>query len=343
MIVFALALASGLALVEPAAATRDSVNIVSLGDSYTAGVGAGNYFSAEGVAKGRVTTTCWRSLDSYPGRVAEGLRDRGLTVGWWHEACTSAVLNDVNNQIGRVPRDKRLEADYVMLTMGGNDFGFFWVAALCLSGQFSSIVSDIFADVVPSFLDVRTCTNSLSSAGSRLDDVIQETSDYLRITASAFPNAKIILVGYPDLASPGCSLAPGYDEWLTALQDRLSDSQESLVGQLNRQQPNRYAFVDVRVPSRGPCGGVGKYVNFISVSPKEGSFHPNKEGHQAVADLILRDVVRDRPGPLVGPRASLPKQTWVVGETVRLTSSSGWNRGKVTVHTTPADTHASEM
>ena len=89
----ALALA-GLAPAMPASAatTRLALDVTLIGDSYSAGNGAGNY---EGPLK------CYRSPDNWGEQYADTLRDR-FTVKVVNRACSGATIDDVETKNDQV-------------------------------------------------------------------------------------------------------------------------------------------------------------------------------------------------------------------------------------------------
>ena len=144
IVVSAAILAGAIAVLNQAAAgvEADKLQVISLGDSFIAGVGAGNYYPnqgtgspplSEGVASvpsdGR---NCYQSYSSYPWQYTQMLNDSGVPAEVWHVACISAHIDDVVDQAALVPEDWWPEADIVLLSAGGNDGGFSDIATWCM-------------------------------------------------------------------------------------------------------------------------------------------------------------------------------------------------------------------
>ncbi|RYE74532.1 MAG: SGNH/GDSL hydrolase family protein, partial [Myxococcales bacterium] len=135
---------------------------VALGDSYAAGVGAGEHAGP-----------CWRTDAGYPLEVARGL---GEDLSW--QACIGATVADVRReQLAALDAD----ATHVSITVGGNDIGF---APVLVSAAQPAWMSD--TDVV---LDgaLRLLREELPNRLRRL---------YADVRAAA-PDAEILVTTYP--------------------------------------------------------------------------------------------------------------------------------------------------
>ncbi|MFM9135757.1 MAG: SGNH/GDSL hydrolase family protein [bacterium] len=161
-----LALASGTAQAAlPAAGTRQSADphIVALGDSYMAGIGAGDYWERDG---------CRRSVNSpaalWASDVAGALTDL---------SCPGAKVADVAQRLPLVPSG----ADIVLVQVGGNDVGFGTIAGACIIGGTSSCV----AAAQRAIAQARRLPTSLAALLSR--------------TQGEAPGARVIALGYPSL------------------------------------------------------------------------------------------------------------------------------------------------
>jgi lysophospholipase L1-like esterase len=156
----------------PAAATASTVQYVALGDSYAAGVGA------------TIVTPqpCGRSGNGYP----ELLDDQGRIGPVDNVACFGATTSIVaDTQVSKLEPDTRL----VTLTVGGNDLGFVGLAGPCLSGG----------------LDTTECLAAIykAVADDRLSDLDRNLTGLFTQVASAAPDARIVVTGYPILFEPG--------------------------------------------------------------------------------------------------------------------------------------------
>ena len=151
----------------PAADAASSVSYVALGDSYTSGLGAGDYISSSG--------SCDRSTRAYPEQWAA----TESPVSFVSVACAGATTADVlSSQVSALSASTTL----VSITIGGNDAGFSGVMETCVLGSTSSCLNAV--SVAEAFVT--------SQLPARLNATLQA------IRAHA-PGAKIVLLGYPDL------------------------------------------------------------------------------------------------------------------------------------------------
>src|SRR5580704_5786304 len=103
------AAALGLLAAAPAASAQSTVSYVALGDSYSSGVGAGNYTSASG--------SCDQSTSAYPQLWANA----NAPASFVNETCSGATTSSViSSQLGALNSGTTL----VSITVGGNDVGF---------------------------------------------------------------------------------------------------------------------------------------------------------------------------------------------------------------------------
>src|SRR5450432_1997528 len=149
--------------------------VVALGDSYTAGNGAGNYYG---------TISCHRSYDDYAWRYVTALRNT-MSADIWVAACSGAVTSDIYDQISSVGLSFGLEdeiktqAKVVLLTIGGNDFNFAGLAGWCLVG----------AD------PLLECPNILNTALDGFDNIANNrVYNDLATIHVRMPNAQIVLI-----------------------------------------------------------------------------------------------------------------------------------------------------
>jgi lysophospholipase L1-like esterase len=111
-----LASPAGLIAAAPAASATTAVHYVALGDSYSSGVGAGDYISSSG--------SCDRSTNAYP----EQWADANSPASFVSEACSGATTADVlSSQVSALSAMTTL----VSITIGGNDAGFSTVRPAC--------------------------------------------------------------------------------------------------------------------------------------------------------------------------------------------------------------------
>ena len=114
----------------PAADAASEVSYVALGDSYSSGVGAGNYISSSG--------NCERSYDAYPEQWAASHSPASFVS----VACSGATTADVlSSQVSALSASTTL----VSITIGGNDAGFSSVMETCVLESTGSCLSAVSA------------------------------------------------------------------------------------------------------------------------------------------------------------------------------------------------------
>jgi lysophospholipase L1-like esterase len=228
------------------AKAASAVNYVALGDSYAAGVGAGDYYSSSG--------SCDRSPSAYPALWAAANSPSSFTFA----ACSGATTTDViDSQLSALSSSTTL----VSVTIGGNDAGFSSIMETC----------------------VLESTSSCESAVSQGEAFVQNQLPALLNTMLAdiradAPSAKIILVGYPefyDLSVPVCIGLSSADH--AALDQGADDLDNALAAAAAR---NGDVFADVRGQFVGHelCDGAG-WLNSVTI-PIGDSYHPTAAGQE---------------------------------------------------------------
>jgi lysophospholipase L1-like esterase len=168
---------AGLAVVaSPVAASAQisKVRYVALGDSYSAGVGAGSYSDG----------ACDQSANAYPVLWAKAHR-RAL---FRNQTCSGATTSTVlSSQLAALSAATTL----VSITIGGNDVGFSSVLTTCVIFSTSRCVAAI------AVADRKIATR----LPGRLDRVLAAIGRHA-------PAARVVVLGYPDLydlaKSSGC-------------------------------------------------------------------------------------------------------------------------------------------
>lgn len=287
-------------------ATRNghlAYNVVQLGDSYSAGNGAGAYYGDPAAR---------RSHNSYAEKYTEWLATQPdmhvRYTSFAHSGHTTAeVLRD---QIPQVPTD----TDLVLLTIGGNDVKFQDIVRYCfVVGSRSS--SD--------------CRSKVDAARSALPDVRTKTEAILQALSDRLgPDAEIILVGYPRLStSPEFSLCDytflcwgSYSYNASAgvrdLGAAANAMQAALVSDWNRRPGAARVFFaagvtgafegrepEPRVGYTNPRRWVNEFWETEGVQNPVGAttsasfssdslnwYHPNTTGHAQIAAVLSRDI-----------------------------------------------------
>lgn len=296
----ALSLTAGLTL--PAAADDSGryLDVTLLGDSYTAGNGAGAYYGPE---------NSYRSSKNWGHVYVNWLNEQGVQTTIRNLAHSGGVTQDVlEKQIPLLDPN----SDLVMLTIGGNDI------------KFEDIVKNCFVQLVRSYAG---CEKAINYANEKFPEtranivrVFEEVQKKLR------PDAKIILVGYPLLSiESDYSIGNGWfwsDKYYPAAKNIRAFGQFATIEQAKLVEewnsnpdntvkatyvPTELHFathepdpdINVSNPIRwlnemledegeiGPDGTVISKPSLTNVAPW---YHPNITGHQQIAALLEKTI-----------------------------------------------------
>lgn len=305
----------------PAALARIHGGYLALGDSYSAGEGLSPF------ADGTAATGCDRSVNyAYPTLLSSWLRSSGNQVPFTFTACSGALVSQIlkptHRPGGLVPPQitgaVQPSVGLVTLTIGGNNAIFSKVVATCLTASHCTQhtfpplnITEATAEPVP-----RGALLAKWGPGT-IEEIGAEDALLFRELRHYFPNARIIVIGYPYLfpaaPAPGfpfippmCSsilsrLSAGERAGIRMLQDEFNDRiyEEAVAADIEYISP--VAIWD----GHEPCGPSGQYTN--SVKPylnfpnpvNGGSFHPNSAGQQALAALVAcyLDEYHNPPNP----------------------------------------------
>lgn len=163
------------------------IQVLVLGDSYSAGNGAGDYTGPPG---------CFRSPNNYAGNLATMLDVKyGIHAIVSNDACSGQQASQFFTSVsGRLPENDAVNRSYklVLMTFGGNDVNFGGIVKFCLIAKSQSGYN---------------CIRNLDTAVAELKGGFQNSpvayvlrSD-LQYIHSHDPNARIVFLGYPYLES----------------------------------------------------------------------------------------------------------------------------------------------
>ena len=233
----------------PAAEAASAVNYVALGDSYSSGLGAGSYISSSG--------SCDRSNNAYP----EQWAGAHAPASFVSVACAGATTSDViSSQVSALSASTTL----VSLTIGGNDAGFSSTMETCVLHSTSTCVNAVSADET-------YITNQLPA---RLDSALQAIRSHA-------PNAKIVLLGYPELydlsKSSTCIGLSTTDR--TAL-NGAADQLDSAMGSAAARNSATFADVRSRFSGHEICDGGSSWLNSVNILSISSSYHPTASGQK---------------------------------------------------------------
>ncbi|MER6301276.1 SGNH/GDSL hydrolase family protein [Kitasatospora sp. NPDC001539] len=239
------ALLSMTTLITASSAHAAGVNYVALGDSYSAGVGAGSYLSDSG--------SCKRSTNAYAYLWKNAHKPSSFTFA----ACSGARTGDVlNSQISVLNSGTTL----VSLTIGGNDAGFADTMKTCVLGSDSDCLSAVNAGK----------DYALNTLPAQLDRV------YSAIHAKA-PNAHVVVLGYPHLYKVGGSCIFGIGDTKRAAINAAADTLDGVIAK--RVANAGFTFGDVRsaFTDHEICGSSSTWLHSTTL-PVDESYHPNAAG-----------------------------------------------------------------
>jgi lysophospholipase L1-like esterase len=286
-----LAMALGFTAAPATAAPPPNVDYVALGDSYTAGTGAGAAERPAGV-------DCWQSSPGYVDVV--GRTGRVELVD--NAACHGAVLSvssptwdpviytpTVQEQIQSLVTSGALSADteLVSITAGANDLGFAYVLGVCAFSSEEACRAAVAQATSPQALAF--LTTSL-------------TQTYAAIHQAA-PNARIMVLGYPLLFEPSSAFAPipvTNQILMNQATVRVNTAIAAAVSTSNTLYLANAQYVDVTDEFAGHA--VNSTDPWLQLSltdfTADYNFHPTPDGHRAYASALLSSV---KLGQLVRP------------------------------------------
>lgn len=268
----------------------------ALGDSFQSGEGAYSYEPATDIAANR----CHRSTVSYPYLIKGA---PGVPANLDDVACSGAVIANLEKGQNNEPRQYgALNASDALVTVGigGNDLKFSDVIAACvlgpqLSGDFFSVTQTCngrFDQQITDGIAKLRGTNPATGLSP-----LQTVYNTIRLRA---PRARIVVVGYPHFFKPsgnffGCQAVFRSDQkWIDAKIDQFDDAIRAEALSLGAE----YAGGATEFDGHELCGDGNAYLNGIKLStggPASESFHPNADGHQQIARLLLDHLQTVKP------------------------------------------------
>ncbi|GGM41364.1 hypothetical protein GCM10012275_10450 [Longimycelium tulufanense] len=250
----------GISLTSGTAAARAPIHYVALGDSYSAGTGAGEYDPASG--------DCRRSKMAYP----ELWRQRHRVDSFTFVACERASTATV--------RSTQMDAlststTFVTITIGGNDAGFPGVLVNCILGHEQMCQTAI--DRAKKF--------ARTTLPDRLDVTYQEI-------AERAPAARVVVLGYPRLFE-----LSDCEELLRAdTRAALNDAADLLNDTIkHRAEAAGFHYTDARdaFAGHGVCS-TNPYIHSLAV-PIQESYHPNRVGQLKGYLPLVETAYRHHP------------------------------------------------
>ncbi len=253
-----------------------SLRYVALGDSYVA---------APLVPVTDVANGCFRSSNNYPSIVAKklgaALDDRSC-IGAQSKDFTLSQFPDVPPQLDALTP----KVDLVTVGIGGND-----------ERVFARLVG-ICTKLRASDPNGAPCAARMSAQGSdtllaSIDRTRAKVLALLRRVRQKAPNAKVIVVGYPQIADPDhecrdLPLAKGDYAYAVKVNRALAEMLQSAA------RATGTAYVDVWSASAGHdiCSADPWINGSVDEEKKAARYHPFAKEQAAVADLVLTGFQR---------------------------------------------------
>lgn len=247
--VAALVTAMSYGIATASTASASSVNYVALGDSYSSGVGAGDYTSSSG--------SCDRSTNAY----SQLWANANSPASYVSVACSGAKTSDViSSQLSALSSSTTL----VSITIGGNDVGFSNIMETCILDSDSSCQAAI--------------ASAENYAQTTLPGALNTTYQDIRAHA---PNAKIVVLDYPrfyDTSSGDLCIGLSNTD-----RTDIDNGINILDGVIQSEaQANGDTFVDVRGNFTGHelCDDGSEWLHGLNITDIDESYHPTADGQQ---------------------------------------------------------------
>jgi hypothetical protein len=215
-----------------------ALSILVLGDSYSAGNGAGDYFGPKG---------CWRSHRNYAEEFARliGRPPSGQPATVTNAACSGATTRWFSHSVsGRPPELDAVNPgfDLIFLTVGGDDIDFKDIVQNCL---------------VQISRDGAKCNTLLSAASRAMSDgsLTKKLTGVLDgIHRRAGAHTRIVLLGYPYIEGQESYLLPwdghtpiDVPARLRGVEDHGDQVQSGVIDHLNRMyRTTNFVFVNTK-------------------------------------------------------------------------------------------------
>ncbi|CAL9409200.1 SGNH/GDSL hydrolase family protein [Streptomyces sp. Tu 3180] len=240
-----LSTAAVLGLAQPASAAGD--NYVALGDSYSSGVGAGDYTSESG--------DCKRSTHAYPSLWAAANSPSSFRF----VACSGATTTTVaGSQLSALTSSTTL----VSVTAGGNDIGFADVMQTCV------------------LQSEATCVSRVNTAVSAMQNSLPGKLDSLYSgIRSRSPQAHVVVLGYPRFYKLSGSCIAGLTETERGAINNASDVLNGVLAKRAADAGFTFSGVVDEFTGHELCSG-DAWLHSVTI-PVGNSYHPKAVGQSS--------------------------------------------------------------
>ena len=234
-----------LAAAAPAQAQEAAGGYVALGDSYSSGVGAGDYDSDSG--------DCKRSANAY----AQLWNAAHSPSSFDFTACSGAVTQDViDGQLDPLDDSTSL----VTISVGGNDAGFADAMVTCVTAGESACIERV--------------QEARDYIQSNLSGQLDAVYDAIRAKA---PDAQVVVLGYPRIYELDGDCTVGISEKSRAAVNEAANDLSTVLSA--RADAHGFDYGDVRDNFTGHeiCSG-DEWLHSVTL-PIGDSYHPTAAGH----------------------------------------------------------------
>lgn len=316
---------------------RKTISITHVGDSYSAGNGAGSYEKSEPRA--------YRSSKNWGSEYTKWLKDEGIASTYLNLAYSGYTTNNIleDSYIEKVPTN----TDLILMTIGGNDVDFGGIVESCLA---------------PYMARVKECKTKIDNANKKLPDVGKETYKIFESLQSRLknPNAQIVLVAYPLLSSQTDDLLMNCNHYFHLFCDQSSyypaakmvrelgfnatAEQQKIVDLWNSKNQIKVDFVShtpiafsSHEPATSSTINKRRWINFFGETDTvyhsqigttigrptlttEEYYHPGITGHQKIAELIQKQIGVPKSARRVTPNSNDIDIAFVINTTTASTN-----------------------
>lgn len=325
-----------MSLFIPYTCVAEGMILVSLGDSYSSGESIEPFYGQDAEFSVKCQNPDWiahRSEKSWPGMLTlpgvNGTMNEHRGENWFFAAASGAetkhlfLLTEAEILAGKSAQHKReydrdgisgsfmlppqleifdeldaegLKADYVTVTIGGNDLGFPLIVKLSLLGLLNLVPGDTPAEEAEALWNLLYVSANVRANIKRV---------YTDIAARAGEQACILAVGYPRLLAPDCGLLfPGESPEILNLAVAFFNGEfQSIVEECRREGVN-IRYVSVEEAFRGhEAYSDDPGINRVIFGSQEqdldahmmGSYysmHPNETGTEIYARCVQEEINR---------------------------------------------------
>ena len=279
------------------------------GDSFASGEGIFSYDPATDTTTKTAPNECHRSGSSYQAQVFALARQRGAFASqdYASEACSGAIVSDLysDNHLDNAGEGPQMyaspqpadasapfdnvpeDASLITLSLGGKDVGFADVVKACITeGLAGSGCEDTDA--------LRSRFQSVYGTRDQPGTLEQQ----LAKLRAEHPDARIILVGYPEMFAEQRDLKKGFfttmsleeQRWANEMARELNTAGSDMAERLGVEWVDpTSAYVGEGYDHR--AGSSDPWINDLVGWGDSESFHPNQGGHDATAGLVWEQIL----------------------------------------------------